>query len=179
VYAEMQFCVCNRSIEDLRNSSCSNTSCARSSSSRACLNSIPSSVHPGYHALTVKCRVPVTWHQKNKNCSHAGRYEQIQSLLIESLLINVHSILSVTLALLLTSLGTYLRLAHQGSIHSLTLTAWAVVYNLMSKQVTVYAEMFVTGSTLIATARGGNSITIFVDFRLFLLHWDFRKRFQA
>lgn len=53
------------------------------------------------------------------------------------------------------------------------------MYNLMRKQVTIYAEVFVARRALIATARGRNFITVFVDLGLFLLGGYFRKRFQA
>jgi hypothetical protein len=94
-------------------------------------------------------------------------------------LIHVHSILSVTLSILFLGLRAYLRLAHQGSMHRLALTARTVVYNLVRKQVAVDAEMFLADRTFIATARRRNPVTVFVDFRLFLFCWDFRKRFQA
>lgn len=53
------------------------------------------------------------------------------------------------------------------------------MYNLVCKQVAVYAEMFVTGGTLIAAARGRNSVAVFVNLRLLLFCWYFRKWFQA
>src|SRR5690242_1453822 len=87
-------------------------------------------------------------------------------------LIQVHSFLAVSLSILLADL----RLAHQGSVHRLALTARTVVNDLVRKNVAIDAEVLVAECTLIATACCGNLVTVFVHLGLFLLGWYFRKR---
>ena len=61
----------------------------------------------------------------------------------------------------------------------MALTAWTVVHDFVRKKVAIYAEVLVAECTLIATARSGDLVTVFVGLGLFLLGWYFRKRFQA
>lgn len=130
---------------------------------------------PGYHASTTIYRTPITDLPPYKNLSRPVHCSHIRPLVMQSSLIQVHAILSVTVSILLVCL----RLAHQGSMQRLALTAGTVVYNLMRKQVTIYTEVFVAISTFIATTGGSDFVTVFVELRLFLFHWYFRKRFQA
>ena len=100
-------------------------------------------------------------------------------LSIEVLLVHLHNIPSISLIVLVINLRTGLRFAYQRCLHSLTLTSWAIMHNLVRKQITVNAEMLVAGRAFIATAGGRNALAIFLYFRLFLFRRYFWKRLQA